>query len=122
MCRRSGLILSQELQRLDTAAGMRRHLELKAGRIERLDAGLDLLIASDAEIEVLADGFSWAEGPVWINEAQQLLFSDVPNNVIYRWSDREGLSRWLEPSGCTSAPPCAGEGSNLRVSFGKARS
>src|SRR5262249_32982812 len=58
------------------------------GSVERLDPALDALVAPDAKIEKLADGFTWAEGPVWTKEGA-LLFSDVPNNVIHRWKDGE---------------------------------
>ena len=36
------------------------------GRIERLDPRLDALVPPDAAIEVLAMGFAWSEGPVWV--------------------------------------------------------
>ena len=49
------------------------------GGVERLDPALDALVAADARVEVLAQGYKWSEGPVWTGGA--LLFSDVPNNV-----------------------------------------
>lgn len=67
--------------------------------IERLDPALDGLIAPDARIETLASGFTWSEGPVWIAEGAYLLFSDVPENRIHRWSERDGASVFMEPSG-----------------------
>jgi hypothetical protein len=66
------------------------------GGVERLDPRLDSLIPSDAEIEVLAQGFDWSEGPVWIPEGEFLLFSDVPTNRVYRWKEGEGHRVWLE--------------------------
>ena len=73
------------------------------GRVERLDPALDALIAPDAKIEMLAQGFAWAEGPVWTTEGGgALLFSDVPNNVIHRWKDGgEGITDFLRPGGYT---------------------
>ncbi|MGI9455708.1 MAG: SMP-30/gluconolactonase/LRE family protein [Aeoliella sp.] len=83
------------------------------GRIERLDPALDALVPRDARIEVLADGFDWAEGPVWISAGNYLLFSDIPPNTIYRWKSGAGLSVYLKPSGYTGAAPRGGEsGSN----------
>jgi hypothetical protein len=38
------------------------------GQVERLDPALDSLIPEDAVIEVLADGFDWSEGPVWVEQ------------------------------------------------------
>jgi gluconolactonase len=83
------------------------------GAIERLDPAIDTLIPPDAVIEVLAEGFNWSEGPVWIEDGDYVLFSDVPENRIYRWKEGEGHSVWLEPSGYTGDVPRGGEpGSN----------
>jgi gluconolactonase len=71
------------------------------GRIERLDPRLDRLLPKGAVIEVLADGFKWTEGPVWDRARQRLLFSDIPNNVVHSWSEKEGLAVYLTPSGRT---------------------
>jgi gluconolactonase len=73
------------------------------GSIERLDPSVDRLLAPGAQIEKLASGFTWAEGPVWMAPAGQLLFSDVPENRVYRWRDGDGISIFLEPSGFTGA-------------------
>jgi gluconolactonase len=73
------------------------------GRIERLDPALDNLVPADAQIEVLASGFTWTEGPVWVNDEAggYLLFSDIPRNSIYRWSEGRGVSLFMNPSGYT---------------------
>ncbi|MEM8930638.1 MAG: SMP-30/gluconolactonase/LRE family protein [Acidobacteriota bacterium] len=87
------------------------------GTVERLDDRLDALIAIDAAMEVVAEGFEWSEGPVWVpaNDAGQggfLLFSDVPKNTIYRYG-ADGHRVWLTPSGYTDETPRGGEpGSN----------
>lgn len=75
------------------------------GKIERLDPKFDERVPADANIEKLADGFEWAEGPVWVKDGGYLLFSDVPHNVVHRWSDDKGLSEFLKPSGYTGAEP-----------------
>jgi gluconolactonase len=86
---------------------------MKALRIERLDPALDALIASDARIEIIAEGYDWSEGPVWVKDGAFLLFSDVPQNVIYRWKQGEGAKPYLKPSGYTSSVSRGGEiGSN----------
>jgi gluconolactonase len=83
------------------------------GDIERLDAAIDALVPPNAVIEVLASGFEWAEGPVWVPELDSLLFSDVLANRIYLWNPAEGSRLWLEPSGYTGTTPRGGEpGSN----------
>src|SRR5207302_10648616 len=48
------------------------------GRIERLDARLDAVIAPGAAMEVIANGFDWTEGPLWVRaDGGYLLFSDI---------------------------------------------
>lgn len=71
------------------------------GQIVRTDPRLDKLIPKDAQIEVLASGFVWAEGPVWVKDGSYLLFSDVPQNTVFRWSEKDGLTTFLKPSGYT---------------------
>jgi gluconolactonase len=93
------------------------------GTIERLDSRLDALVPKDAAIERLASGFTWAEGPVWFPEdGGHLLFSDVPQNAVYRWKKPGRLSVYLRPSGYTGSTARGGEpGSNglLRDSHGR---
>ena len=89
------------------------------GSIQSMDDDFLKLVPADAEIQVMAEGFQWSEGPVWIpssaaaNEEGFVLFSDVPQNRIHRWSASGGLETWLEPSGYTGDVPRGGEpGSN----------
>jgi gluconolactonase len=71
------------------------------GHIERYDPAIDALIPPDARIEVIGSGFAWSEGPAWRKQGGYLLFSDIPNNTIYRWTAGGGLSVFLRPSGYT---------------------
>src|SRR5688572_9240799 len=73
------------------------------GTLERLDPQFDALIAPDAKIERLAEGYEWSEGPVWIRDGGHLLFSDVPKNIVYKWKEGEGAKPFLHPSGYTGA-------------------
>ena len=73
-----------------------------ARRIDRLDPKLDDLIPADAQLDTLAGGCKWAEGPVWDKAAGRLLFSDIPNNVVRSWSEKDGLKDFLKPSGFTT--------------------
>jgi gluconolactonase len=82
------------------------------GSVERLDLALDELVPPDAKLEIVADGFKWSEGPVWI-PGGYLLLSDVPANTIYRWDAKAGRAIYLTPSGYTGTTPRGGEpGSN----------
>ena len=69
------------------------------GTIDRLDPRLDDLLATDAAVERVADGFQFIEGPVWVGGATDghLLFSDIPGDTVYRWSEADGTSVFLNP-------------------------
>lgn len=93
------------------------------GQVVRADPRLDKLIPADAKIEVLASGFTWSEGPIWIKIGSNrnggpglddyLLFSDVPENTIFKWTEKEGVKPFLKPSGYTGLGAYGGEpGSN----------
>ena len=83
------------------------------GTIERLDPRFDKIVPADATVERLAEGFNWSEGPVWDRKTESVLFSDVPENVVYQWKEGKGISTFLKPSGYTGTDPRGGEpGSN----------
>ena len=70
-------------------------------------------VDENAKIEVLAEGFIWSEGPVWVKDGGFLLFSDAPQNTIFKWQDDEGITAFLKPSGYTGVLPYGNEpGSN----------
>ncbi len=71
--------------------------EATIGTILRVDPRVDALIPADARIEKLADGFNFAEGPVWIRSESRLLFSDVRGNEIYQWTEAEGARTFIDP-------------------------
>lgn len=83
------------------------------GFIEVIDSSIEKLINKEAKIEVLAEGFMWTEGPVWISEGQYLLFSDIPKNKVVKWKQGEGATTYLTPSGHAGKVDRTGEtGSN----------
>lgn len=74
--------------------------------IGRLESGGDAFnqrVAEDTRIEVIASGFTWCEGPVWVSDATggHLLFSDIPRNTIFKWSPANGVQEFMRPSGYT---------------------
>ena len=73
------------------------------GTIERFDSQLDKLLDPEAKLEILADGFTWTEGPVWMGDATNghLLFSDIPRNSIFKWTAKNGIQLFMNPSGYT---------------------
>jgi gluconolactonase len=90
----------------DTIKKVPRHIRI-------LDTEALKLIDSSAAIEIIADGFNWAEGPVYVPDGDYLLFSDIPANRVLKWKEGKGVTVFLEPSGYTGALPRKGEsGSN----------
>jgi len=83
-------------------------------RITRLNPRFEQLVARDAVVEKIAEGFAWVEGPVWNHKENYLLFSDVANNSILKWKTGEGAKVFLKTSGYTGAKPFEGRepGSN----------
>jgi gluconolactonase len=71
------------------------------GSIERFLPDMDDIVDSTAAIEVLGDGFVWAEGPLWVASDSLLLFTDVPQNKVFAWQASTGVRLWLTPSGYT---------------------
>ena len=57
------------------------------------------ILDSSAAIEVIARGFKWTEGPLFISKGNYLLFSDVPANKIYKWQEGKDTSVFLDHSG-----------------------
>jgi len=83
------------------------------GSVMRLDPGMDQIIPPGALPEIIAEGFDWSEGPLWLPDLQIVIFSDIPKNSIYQWSEKDGLKLYLKPSGYTGSIPRGGEtGSN----------
>jgi gluconolactonase len=55
------------------------------------------MVLPNAPLELLAGNFRWVEGPVWFADHQCLLFSDIPNDKIMRWSEH-GVTTFRSPS------------------------
>jgi gluconolactonase len=72
------------------------------GRIDRWDPAMDAIVPKDWKIEKIAEGFGWAEGPIWVKSGGYLLFTDVPGNKMWKWSAKGGLEKFLDPSGAVS--------------------
>jgi gluconolactonase len=73
--------------------------------VDRRSAALDAIVPVDAQLEKLAEGFTFTEGPVWHpDNGGHLLFSDPNNNTLYRWSAGDGsISVFRSKSGYSGA-------------------
>lgn len=63
------------------------------------------LIDPQVKIEKLGGDYGWSEGPVWVENLDAILFTDVPGNTIWKYKDGEGLTEYMRPSG--AVPPLA---------------
>jgi gluconolactonase len=88
--------------------------ERTLGSIERIDPALDAIVDKDAKVEIIAEGFEWSEGPLWLKDQNMLIFSDVPKNIVYKWTEGKPAEPYLTPSGYTgdNSPYSGEEGSN----------
>ena len=83
-----------------------------AGQVEMRAPAFRQLVSADATVRVVADGFTWAEGPVWIANGYVLL-SDPPMNRMYRWAPGDSAARvFEEPSGAAQTTGLREPGTN----------
>lgn len=86
---------------------------IKTGSVERLSPLLDNIIPQGELPEIIAKDFEWTEGPLWLTEQHILLFSDIPENSVFKWSEKDGIKLYLKPAGYTDTIRRGGEtGSN----------
>lgn len=57
------------------------------------------IFSPDTDLEQIATGFRFTEGPLWDPRTDSLLFSDIPAGRIYRWADSEDVAVFCELSG-----------------------
>jgi gluconolactonase len=97
----------------DQSAKSNKVNNIKIGILEKLDPSLDSIISPDAMAEKISEGYDWSEGPVWVESQQMLLFSDVPRDTIFKWTEQKRKEVYLTPSGYTDTIKRGGEmGSN----------
>lgn len=72
---------------------------LETVRLEVFDDSFYNFITKDTQVEIIAEGHEWTEGPLWVESEQMLLYSDIPNNAIYSWKEGKGRVLWLENAG-----------------------
>jgi len=100
---------------------------------QTFDPAFSAFVDTEASIDILASGFQWSEGPLWVPNINSLLFSDPPNNIVYRWGPADvasppsidalpkpiatvtekgtilGVDTFLYPSGYLANPSMQGE-------------
>ena len=67
--------------------------------VEVIDESFKRYVLGNAGMERLYTGCRWTEGPAWFGDGRYLLFSDIPNNRILRWTEETGIvSGYRDPS------------------------
>ena len=110
------LLLSAGLSNCDSEIGGEESgIINNAGTVDRIDPRVDALVPINANIQKLAGGFAFTEGPVWDQRNNQLYFSDLRSNAIHTWSDETGLSTFLQPvfEGDAGHPSVGSHGLNM---------
>jgi gluconolactonase len=102
----------------------RSHFRLSSARPSNMDNkdSLQAILDDNSQVEKVADGFEFTEGPLWHPQGF-LLFSDIPANTIYQWTPKEKSKIFRRPSGNANGNTLDREGrlltaehSNRRVS------
>ena len=62
------------------------------------DHALEDLVAADARLRRLGEGFQFTEGPVWLAAERCLLFNDIPGDARWRWSEEHGIELVTAPT------------------------
>jgi gluconolactonase len=102
----------------------RSHFRLSSARPSNMDNkdSLQAILDDNTQVEKVADGFEFTEGPLWHPQGF-LLFSDIPANTIYQWTPKEKSKIFRRPSGNANGNTLDREGrllsaehSNRRVS------
>lgn len=65
--------------------------------IDVRDPRFTAIVRPDAEVERLATGFDFTEGPVWHPLEKHLIFSDMPGDHMRRWTPSEGITTFRKP-------------------------
>lgn len=65
---------------------------------EVLDESFRQILRPDSAVRQICKGLKFTEGPVWLKSKACLLFSDIPADTIYRWSDADGMKVFRRPS------------------------
>ncbi len=97
---------------LFTACNNAKPMEEKSP-VERIDPALDAIVSATATKKIIATGYEWSEGSLWVEAQNMLLFSDVPKNTVYKWTESNGAAIYLTPSGYSGTGAYSNEpGSN----------
>jgi gluconolactonase len=87
--------------------------------IEIFDPRFALVAPPNAALERLCTGAVWSEGPVWMHETAELLWSDIPNNRMLAWHPQHGMRVWRDNAEFTNGHVREASGALLHCSHGQ---
>jgi gluconolactonase len=88
---------------------------------EIFDARFEALLTPNSKLEKLYTGTIWAEGPCYFAEGDYLVWSDIPNNRMLRWSEANGTTVFRQPAHYTNGHTRDLQGRLLSCEHGKRR-
>ena len=94
--------------------------EIREG-FEVYDDRFRQMLPEGAVLEKHFTGTMWAEGPVYFAEGDYVVWSDIPNDRMMRWSTSEGASVFRQPAGYTNGNYRDGEGRLVSCEHGNRR-
>jgi len=84
-------------------------------------SGLDGIVERGAQAEQILSGFEFVEGPVWYPGKQELIFSDIIGDTMYRWRPGNELQVLRKPSHMANGNTCDNEGRLLTCEHATSR-
>src|SRR6187401_538264 len=69
---------------------------------EILQPRFSSLLLGNCRLEKLYTGTRWAEGPCYFADGNYLIWSDIPNNRMLRWTDGLGVEVFRNPANCSN--------------------
>ncbi len=87
---------------------------------EVFDERFDELLLPESRLEHLAGGCIWAEGPVWLPD-DSVVWSDIPNDRMLRWSAARGVETFRQPSNYSNGNTLDREGRLVTCEHGARR-
>ncbi|MCH8911453.1 MAG: SMP-30/gluconolactonase/LRE family protein [Chloroflexi bacterium] len=67
--------------------------------VEIRDKKILKVVHVDSPLEQVATGFIFTEGAMWDAKKKELIFSDMPGDIVRKWSADNGVTVFRQPSG-----------------------
>ncbi len=106
----SYLIILLILFSCSSSSDEKKYTRLTRGNISIFDESAKQFVDENSRIELLADSLVIAEGPIWVDNLNALLFTQAALNKVFIWTEDSGMSLFLDPSGYTGIVPVESDG------------